>query len=94
VLLGVVCWFLLRQDNPYQTARVEDPAVTPTWQGMGELLYGLSEVADARTTLSLISRGLDWIASLFHTVMIIFEQRYYLFGVMVALLAILILMAQ
>ncbi len=94
VLLSLVCWLLLRQDNPYQTARVEDPAVTPTWRGMGELLYGLSEVTDARTTLSLISRVLDWIASLFHTVMIIFEQRYYLFGVMVALLAILILMAQ
>ncbi len=95
VLLSVVCWLLLRQDNPYQTTRVvEDPAVTPTWQGMGELLYGLSEVADARTTLRLLSWVLDWVASLFHTGMIIFEQRYYLFGVMVALLAILILMAQ
>ena len=61
---------------------------------MGELLYGLSEVADARTTLRLLSWVLDWVASLFHTGMIIFEQRYYLFGVMVALLAILILMAQ
>lgn len=61
---------------------------------MGDGLRGLAEAADARTALMLLGRGIDRVASMLHTGMIIFEQRYYLFGVIVALLAILILMAQ
>lgn len=95
IATGVISWFLLRKPNPYQTERVpEDPAVSPTWQGMGELLQGMSELADARRLFSILGRGIDRASSSLHTIMIIFEQRYYLFGVMIGLLAILFLMAQ
>ncbi|MDW8403208.1 hypothetical protein [Chloroflexus sp.] len=91
---GIGGWLLARRANQPQTSRDPRSTVIPTWYGMGDALRGLAEAANARTALIVLGRGIDRVASIFHDGMIIFEQRYYLFGVIVALLAILILMAQ
>lgn len=91
---GLGGWLLARRAKPLDSPPNLGNTVIPTWQGMGDGLRGLAEAADARTALMLLGRGIDRVASMLHTGMIIFEQRYYLFGVIVALLAILILMAQ
>ncbi|WP_322496034.1 hypothetical protein [Chloroflexus sp.] len=94
VISGLGGWLLARRSQPFDPPRNTSNAIIPTWQGMGDGLRGLAEAADARTALIVLGRGIDRVASVLHTGMIIFEQRYYLFGVIVALLAILILMAQ
>lgn len=92
--LGLGGWQLARRTQPLLMARETGSTVLPTWRGMGDELRGLAEAATARTVLIWLGRALDRAASMLHTGMIIFEQRYYLFGVIVALLAILVLMAQ
>ncbi|MGC8800688.1 MAG: hypothetical protein ACP5UR_10615 [Chloroflexus sp.] len=91
--IGIGGWFLARHAVSSPSLNPGE-AVIPTWQGMGKVLGWPVEIANARTMLTLIGRGLDRVATLLHTAMIIFEQRYYLFGVIVALIAILVLMAQ
>ncbi|WP_298820558.1 hypothetical protein [Chloroflexus sp.] len=92
--IGLGGWFLARQASlPYASTET-DHAVIPTWYGLGEILHGLTEFATGRVTLNALGRGLDRTASMLHIAMIIFEQRYYLFGVIIALLIILVLMAQ
>ncbi|MEF3273942.1 MAG: hypothetical protein K6356_06000 [Chloroflexus sp.] len=92
--VGIGGWLLARWANQLPPASDRDQTVIPTWQGVGELLHGLTETASAQATIAILSRGLNRVASILQFAMIIFEQRYYLFGVIIALLAILILMAQ
>ncbi len=95
VALGLIGWQAARLPNPYQPGRDrEETDVTPAWSGMSDVLGSLTEPANARLALRLIARSLDRASSSLHTAMIIFEQRFYLFGVIIALLAILVLMAQ
>lgn len=91
---GLGGWLLARRAKRLDPPPNIGNTVIPTWQGMGDRLHGLAEAADAHTALIWLGRAIDRVASMLHTGMIIFEQRYYLFGVIVALLAILILMAQ
>lgn len=91
---GLGGWLLAQRANPPQASRDPRNTVIPTWHGMGDALRGIAEAANARVALIWLGRGIDRVASVLHDGMIIFEQRYYLFGVIVALLAILFLMAQ
>jgi formate hydrogenlyase subunit 3/multisubunit Na+/H+ antiporter MnhD subunit len=94
-LLALVVGLLARAPSGRSlTTSVETPAVRLASDALGASLAPLAALGRPQTLYGLLWRGLDWISRGLRIVMLAFEQRYYLLGVLMALIVVMLLMAQ
>ncbi|NJN18661.1 MAG: hypothetical protein HC822_21600, partial [Oscillochloris sp.] len=95
VLIGLGGLLLLRLPSARTIApeRDEQP-VRLGPDGLSAELAPLALLGRAGSPLRLLWDALEWSSNTLRTVMLIFEQRYYLFGVLLVLVVLMLLMAQ
>lgn len=94
LLLGIV-WLLVRAPSARTLPEsIETPAVRLGSDALGTTLAPLAALGRPTTLLRALWNGLDWFSRGLRIGMLAFEQRYYLLGVLMALIVVMLLMAQ
>ncbi|MBX0331047.1 hypothetical protein K2Z83_25675 [Oscillochloris sp. ZM17-4] len=95
LLIVSVALLVARAPVARQGARSpEEELVQLAGDALGQSLRPLAWIGRADSLLAAIWAGMLWVSRWLQIIMSVFEQRYYLLGVLVALLVVMLLMAQ
>lgn len=95
VIIVILALALARTSTARQITRsVDEEPIQLAADALGQSLRPLAAIGRADTFLGQVWAALLWVSHWLHVAISIFEQRYYLLGVMVALLTVMLLMAQ
>ncbi len=95
VLLALFGWLLVRAPSARTVpAALETPSVRLGAEALSASLAPLASLGRPMVLLQALWNGLDRLSRVLRLIMLAFEQRYYLLGVLMALIVVMLLMAQ